>query len=131
MPQLIAETVDQEENVWKIYDNFSLENIYYGTLTIYNYDENFMSHLKRLERGKQYFFDNWLSRYFDKCFRLVSDHELQARADLLHESSRELTPFYPPAVIINVYGFEGKSIKCKECGFETDLKVCPNCGEWN
>lgn len=19
---------------------------------------------------------------------------------------------------------------CKECGFETDLSVCPNCGEW-
>lgn len=21
--------------------------------------------------------------------------------------------------------------KCKECGFKIDLKVCPNCGEWN
>lgn len=110
MPKLIAETVDQTENVWKIYDNFTLENIYDGKSIIHNYDRKFMSHLRRLEPRKRYFFDNWSSEYFNSCFRIASD----------------TTQF---DVVIDVYGFD--PIKCKECGFEIETSVCPNCGEWN
>lgn len=116
MPKLIAETIDQTQNVWKIYDNFTLENIYLGSVRKESYGPVFMSYLKMLKPGIKYRFMNWTADSrdisFEKCFMPIP---------LGQENNYN--------VVMNVYGFD--PVKCKECGFETDLSVCPNCGEWN
>ena len=118
VPKLIAETVDQEENVWKIYDNFTLENIYYGSVRKETYGPVFMSYLKMLKPGNKYRFMTWKSDSrdfsFEKCFRPIP-------------LEQERIPHY--YVVINVFGFD--PIKCKECGSEIKASVCPNRGEWN
>jgi len=114
-PKLVAEEVGVDNRyIWKIYDNYTLilakwQNIkrlpYEST---YTYGPKFMSYLKRLEPGKRYNFYGWEDdRPFERCF---------TEADGTYD------------IVITFYGFV--PVKCKECGFETELSVCPNCGEW-
>lgn len=106
MPKIIAKTIEGERYQWEIYDNFTLKCV--TSSFEYSYDSRFMSFLRRLTPGKQYRWCSWSAFDFEECFSL----------DMKRIGG----------VTIDFYGFD--PVKCKECGFETDLKVCPNCGEW-
>lgn len=114
IPKIIAKTIEDERNQWEIYDNFTLKCLTttYSykdeELGVCHYDSRFMSFLRRLTPGKQYRWCSWSAFDFEECFSL----------DMKRIGG----------VTIDFYGFD--PFKCKECGFETDLKVCPNCGEW-
>jgi len=70
--------------------------------------DSFLNALKKLIPNKNYRFLNW------------QNGEQHFIDDIIENSNRGV-----PVVFL---GFD--PVKCKECGFETDLKVCPNCGEW-
>lgn len=106
--KLVAEAAEGHQSSWKIYDDFKIEGPW-----ISSYGDKFLSYLKRLEPGKQYLFLNWgENREFEECFKTVYTNNIRDYG----------------GVLINFYGFE--PVKCKECGFETETKVCANCGEW-
>lgn len=105
-----------ESTAWKIYDDGIINKVLKGEIVLEQlYSQTFLSYLKKLVPGHRYqFLRRWKDHWrFDQCFCEVGKN-------------------YPQyGNVITFYGFEGKSIKCKECSFETNLKVCPNCGEWN
>jgi len=92
--------------LWKIYDNGDVYSN--GILQNFHYKkDNIIKNMKKMEIGEKY----ELMHYSD-CgtnFRNV------------HTSSIK-------SLILTFHGFD--PVNCKECGFETDLSVCPNCGEW-
>lgn len=106
--KLVAESAESEQNKWKIYDDFKIEGPWHDT-----YGDKFLSYLKRLEPGKQYLFYNWgEDKTLEQCFKAFTVNNVRDYG----------------GVLINFYGFA--PINCKECGFEAETRVCPNCGEW-
>lgn len=106
MPKLIAKTIEGEQNEWEIYDNFVMKSL--SSENLYRYSARFMLFLKMLKPGVKYRWFSWSGDNYEDCFSLDTT------------ATRGVT--------IDFYGFD--PVKCKECGFETELKVCPNCGEW-
>ena len=109
IPKLIAKTVKEESQIWEIYDNFELHAIRANDIRdVFECGPIFTSNIRKLVPGKQYKFYSKGERPFEYCFR---------------------SPDYPHGgLLIDVFGFD--PVKCKECGFEINSRVCSNCGEW-
>lgn len=109
--KIVAKSNENLER-WRIWDNGDVDFlINEGKYVCKNKDipaDSLLNSLKKLIPNKNYRFLNW------------QNNELHFLDDIQENKNRGV-----PVVFL---GFD--PVICKECHFETDLNVCPNCGEW-
>lgn len=106
---------------YRIWDNGDIEDISINNSEIkiskivnkYYDTKSLLREISTLDKSKLYIFNHWNSNPL---------------VDLLGFKTH-FSP-YNNELDKCVLKFVNVILKCKECGFETGLNVCPNCGEW-
>lgn len=111
-PRVVLENFDPEHDratyLWRILDNGELQ---------FRYGNGDFWQRSSLTKGTE---------FFDQLKNLTPKRRYQF---FLPEEKREIYFIEREKGRYIFHGFD--PVICKECGSEIEVKVCPNCGEWN